>query len=185
MRDIVGDWADLHLHTWLLLTAATNYYFTILRCVATRLYSICFSLLYSEAGSKGECTSASVGNALPPVGATSMLRWAHQSHCRLLCCRKTHTIPQFQAVSKKNSGLKYSWLLPLPESSVGAGWRCDGDGRPLSLCQAHYSHRLHRILLTAASLTSLGTGDQQLGRMVSWLASLNHLSVIDRTSRQL
>ena len=59
------------------------------------------NIFWLVAGSKGECTSASVGNALPPVGATSMLCWAHRSHCRLLCCRKTRTIPQFQAFSKK------------------------------------------------------------------------------------
>ena len=49
--------------------------------------------------------SALVGNALPPVGAPSMLCWAHLSHswnnCRLLCCRNMRTIPQHQAFSKK------------------------------------------------------------------------------------
>ena len=54
-----------------------------------------------SAGSQGEGTSASVGNALPPVGAPSMLCWAHRSHswnnCRQLCCRKPCIIPQHLA----------------------------------------------------------------------------------------
>ena len=56
-----------------------------------------------------------VCNVLPPVGASSMLCWAHRSHlwnnCRLLCCRKTHTIPQHQAF-KKN--LRSQILVPSP-----------------------------------------------------------------------
>ena len=49
----------------------------------------------------------------------------------------------------------------------------------------HYITLHTAVLHTAATLTSLGTGNQQLGRMIRWLASLNHLSVIDRTSQQL
>ena len=48
---------------------------------------------------EGECTSASVGNALLPVGAPSMLCWEHSLHSwnnymLLCCCWKMRTIPQ-------------------------------------------------------------------------------------------
>ena len=56
--------------------------------------------------------SASVGNALLPVGAPLMLCWVHQSDLWLLCCRKRaqyRKIRPFQGLK-----LKYSCFLPTP-----------------------------------------------------------------------
>ena len=91
-----------------------------------------------------------------------MLCWAHRSHCRLLCCRKTRSIPQNQAFSEKFrvSNKRAFSLLPDEKALVGAfSVIVKTDGSFAALIQTQ--------LLTLSSGDGLGPpgGLHQLGQL--------------------